>query len=174
MAFSLCACHFLCVWNAILMSTGDTWEHSLELMVSQSYQEIVVLIRNPFRLLLVKKGKFFPQKQQKFEHVVSTLAKCAPLWSARDCWLLRGPFLIAICALCEVASNLLLVNWALCHLLLCVGPRLNFASHILAKSSVQERRLLWQIMYFPRNFYLKANFYAFLVTYCLLISYGIW
>lgn len=78
------------------------------------------------------------------------------------------------CALCEVASNLLLVNGAFCHLLLCIVPRLNSASYILAKSSVQERRFLLKIMHFPRNFYLKANSYAFSVTYCLLISYGIW
>lgn len=55
------------------------------------------------------------------------------------------------------ASNLHLANRALCDVLFCFVLRLNSASHILAKRSVQERRFLLKIICFPRNFLVKAN-----------------
>lgn len=63
-------------------------------------------------------------------------------------WLLHGPLLVTVrCvrSLLTNALNLLLANWALCDLLVCVVLRLNCASRLLAESSVQERRFLLKI-----------------------------
>lgn len=59
--------------------------------------------------------------------------------------------------------NLLLANGAIRDLLFCFVLRLNSAAHVLAKRSVRERRFLLKIIYFPRNFCVKASSCAFLV-----------
>jgi len=161
------------------MSTGATGEQSLEPVVSQWHLGIVLSINSPFRLLLVKKGKLFPRSCRDLNRWALLCQVCAflilqrlPAGLRRDpCW---------ECSVHCVSScltgtlNLLLANGALHDLLVCFVLRLNSASHVLAKRSVQERRFLLKMIYFPRNFCMKANSCAFLGTYFLPIHYGTW
>lgn len=168
-------CHPLC----LECRQGEYWSHWREQHRAAGFAVVAAkgtLHKQSLKVPLAKKGKLFPWNHGNLSTWASLCQVCTFLICQFDCY-------VVSCWECPVdsvrlcltgTSNLHLANRDLCDLLFCFMLRLNSASHILAKRSVQERRFLLKIICFPRNFLVKANSFAFLLTYFFLLCSGTW